>query len=113
LRSEVDYWQDEANELAAGLGVAIDRQFEAWGLSPSEREVGALLLKGLSHREAADVRGTSERTVRQQARALYRKAGLTGRAELAAFFLEDLLSAPVPRRRTARVDEAPGREITQ
>jgi DNA-binding NarL/FixJ family response regulator len=33
----------------------------------------------------------SETTVRQQARAIYRKAGLSGRHDLAAFFLEDLL----------------------
>jgi DNA-binding NarL/FixJ family response regulator len=53
--------------------------------------VGLLLLKGLSLKEAAEARQTSERTVRQQALAVYRKAGLAGRAELAAFFLEDLL----------------------
>ena len=49
------------------------------------------MLKGLSFKEIAPVRGTSERTVRQQALAVYAKAGLAGRAELAAFFLEDLL----------------------
>lgn len=31
-------------------------------------------------------------TVRQQARNLYKKAGLSGRHDLAAFFLEDLLT---------------------
>lgn len=36
-------------------------------------------------------RGTSERTVREQARSAYQKAGLRGRSELAAFFLGDLL----------------------
>jgi DNA-binding CsgD family transcriptional regulator len=45
--------------------------------------------------EVAKVRGTSERTARDQARAIYRKAGVSGRAELSAFFLEDLLVAPV------------------
>jgi DNA-binding CsgD family transcriptional regulator len=74
--------------------VAIDRQFQRWKLTPAEAEVGMLLLKGLSHKEAAKVRSTAERTVRQQARSLYRKAGLTGRSELAAFFLEDLLLPP-------------------
>ena len=37
---------------------------------------------------------TSERIVREQARSIYSKAGLTGRAALSAFFLEDLL-API------------------
>ena len=43
------------------------------------------------------MRETSERTVRQQSLAVYRKAGLTGRAELSAFFLEDLLAPSTPR----------------
>lgn len=90
-REEAAHWRGEAAELLEGLGAAIDRQFDRWQLSPAEREVGLLLLKGLSHQEAAEVRGTSERTVRQQARALYKKSGLSGRADLAAYFLEDLL----------------------
>jgi DNA-binding NarL/FixJ family response regulator len=53
--------------------------------------VASLLLKGLSHKEIAEVRRVSEATARQQARAVYKKAGLSGRNELAAFFLEDLL----------------------
>jgi DNA-binding NarL/FixJ family response regulator len=50
-----------------------------------------LLLKGHGHKQAAALTGRSERTVRQHAVSIYHKAGLSGRAELAAFFLEDLL----------------------
>jgi DNA-binding CsgD family transcriptional regulator len=78
----------------AGLGVAIDRQFERWALSPAEKEVALLLLKGLSHKEIAGVRSVTEATARQQARAVYKKAGLSGRHDLSAFFLEDLLLPP-------------------
>jgi DNA-binding NarL/FixJ family response regulator len=81
----------EAEAAVRGVSAAIDAQFEAWGLTSAEREIGVLLLKGLSHKEIANVRETGEATVRQQALALYRKAQLTGRAELSAFFLEDLL----------------------
>jgi len=90
-RAEAEQFKKDAADLIAGLGAAIDRQLERWGLSPAEKDVALLLLKGLSHKEIADVRSVSEATVRQQARALYKKAGLAGRAELAAFFLEDLL----------------------
>jgi DNA-binding CsgD family transcriptional regulator len=90
-RADLEKFQAESQELLRGLGVAIDRQFDRWALSPAEREVALLLLKGLSHKDVAQVRETSERTVRQQALSVYRKAGLAGRAELAAFFLEDLL----------------------
>lgn len=94
---EADRWRQEARDLIAGLGDAIDRQLERWNLSPAEKEVALLLLKGLSHKEIGRMRNVSEATVRQQGRALYQKAGLTGRHDLAAFFLEDLLD-PRPAR---------------
>lgn len=90
-RLEAARWQKDAADLIGGLSAAIDRQLASWGLSPAEREIARLLLKGLSHKEIAQLRDVSETTVRQQARALYRKSGLSGRADLAAFFLEDLL----------------------
>jgi DNA-binding CsgD family transcriptional regulator len=89
--AEAERWRREADDLLRGLGAAIDAQFDRWGLSAAERDVGLLLLKGLAHKEIAELRDTSEKTVRQQALAIYRKAGLAGRAELSAFFLEDLL----------------------
>lgn len=91
-RLEAEQWRRDARNLIEGLGAAIDKQFEAWGLSPAEQEIARLLLKGLSHKEIAQVRNVSENTVRQQAQASYRKGGLSGRYYLAAFFLEDLLA---------------------
>jgi DNA-binding CsgD family transcriptional regulator len=73
------------------LGRAIAAQFDAWGLSESEQAVGWLLLKGLSIKEIAALRSTHEKTVRQQASAIYRKAGLPGRHAFVAWFIEDLL----------------------
>jgi DNA-binding CsgD family transcriptional regulator len=89
--AEAARWRSEAREHLAGLSGALDRQFERWALSPAEKEVALLLLKGLSHKELAEVRSITEATARQQARAIYKKAGLSGRSDLAAFFLEDLL----------------------
>ncbi|HJW45352.1 MAG TPA: LuxR C-terminal-related transcriptional regulator [Lysobacter sp.] len=87
-------WRTEARSHLDGLGAAIDVQFSRWNLTEAEREVALLLLKGLSTKEIAQVRAASERTVREQARAVYTKSTLTGRAALSAFFLEDLL-API------------------
>lgn len=91
-------WQTDASALIDGLSAAIDEQFTRWELSPAEREIALLLLKGLSHKEIAQIRHVNETTVRQQSRTIYRKAGLSGRNDLAAFFLEDLLG---PRTRVA------------
>jgi DNA-binding CsgD family transcriptional regulator len=90
-RAEAERYRSDAAQALAGLGSAIDHQFERWGLTQAEREIALLLLKGLSHRDVAQVRSTNEATVRQQALAIYRKSNLRSRSELSAFFLEDLL----------------------
>lgn len=95
-RADAERWRAETAQLLRGLSEAIERQFHAWGLTRSEQEVGFLLLKGLSLKDVAAVRGVEEKTIRNQSLAIYRKAGLGGRAELAAFFLEDLLAPSAP-----------------
>jgi DNA-binding CsgD family transcriptional regulator len=90
-RSERDAWRARAQGYLKGLGEAISEQFRAWGLTSAEGETALFLLKGFSHKEIGAMTGRSERTVRQHAIAVYRKAGIAGRAELSAFFLEDLL----------------------
>lgn len=88
---QAQHWRAANRELIAGLAAQIQKQFESWQLTRAEAEVGILLLKGLSLTEIAQVRAGSERTIRDQARAIYRKSGVAGRSELSAFFLEDLL----------------------
>lgn len=69
----------------------MDRQFDSWNLTPTEKETALLLLKGYSHKDAAAHTGRSERTVRQHAVNVYRKSGLSGRAQLAAFFFDGMI----------------------
>ena len=90
-REERDRWRERARTFLEGLGREIDRQFDEWSLTPSEKEVALLLIKGYSHKEIAEKTGRSERTSRQHAGSVYEKADLAGRAELAAFFLQDLM----------------------
>lgn len=90
-RRDAVRWRERYGETVRGLASAIRAQFDDWQLSAAEAEVAMLLLKGLSLREIAEARGTSERTARDQARAVYRKSGLPNRSALSAFFLEDLL----------------------
>lgn len=97
LQLESERWRTQASKYVLGLSQAIDHQLTLWQLTSSEKEVAFLLLKGLSSKEIAEVRRTSEKTARTQATSIYEKAGLVGRSELSAFFLEDLLSpAPEP-----------------
>ena len=93
-----DAWKASAEAALEGLGRAIDAQFGSWHLTPTEREIALMLLKGYGHKEIAALTGRSDRTVRQHAGVVYEKAGLAGRAELAAFFLNDLM---LPENRTS------------
>ena len=97
--AERDAWRASAERSLQGLAAAIDDQLARWGLTPAERDVALLLLKGKSHKAIAYETGRSERTIRQHAVAVYQKSGLAGRAELAAFFLEDLVLPREPERR--------------
>jgi len=81
----------QAAKLMGELSGMIHRQFDVWQLSDAEKEVALLLLKGLSLEEIAVIRGRAEKTVRQQASAIYNKAGIAGRHALSAYFFEDLL----------------------
>ena len=93
-QAEAERWRADAADALRSVRAAIDEQFARWGLTVTEQEVALLLLKGLSHKEVAGIRNTSDATARQHATAIYRKSGLSGRNDLAAFFLEDLLVPP-------------------
>lgn len=90
IRAQMATRTETGGQENEGERTAIARQMESWGLSSAELEIGWMILKGLQFKEIAGARGTSERTVRQQAQAIYAKSGIPNRAEFSAHFLEDL-----------------------
>jgi DNA-binding CsgD family transcriptional regulator len=93
--SEATRWQEEEHDLLNNLWKVVNKQFTNWEFSPTDKEIAIYLLKGLSLKEIALLRGTTCASTRQQAYLIYRKAGLGGRAELSAFFLRGLLQSDV------------------
>lgn len=87
---ESDFARQQLDSVMARSRGHIAEEFAKWKLSEAETEVGWLILKGLSFKEIGKMRSTSERTVRQQAQSIYVKSGLPSRADLSAYFLEDL-----------------------
>lgn len=86
---------EQAAALEAARGAFSDlvrRQFQLWALTPAERDVGLLALKGMDVAEIAQARGAATGTVRAQLARIYAKAGVAGRTQFAAFFVEDLLA---------------------
>lgn len=84
---------EEMRRARSNYAAAIQQQFVEWRLTHSEQQVAMLLLKGLSFKEIAVLRDTREKTVRQQASAIYNKSGLEGRHAFSAWFLEDFLTS--------------------
>lgn len=70
----------------------IDTFFDEWKLTPSEKDVGLLILKGFDNEAIAEFRGTATGTVRAQSTRIYSKAGVDSRAQLFSVFLEELLA---------------------
>jgi len=98
LESELAVGREQVNKASEKMRSArlrysetMQMQFMDWHLTPSEKEVALLLLKGLSFREIALLRSTAEKTVRQQASEIYKKSEVTGRHGLSAWFFEDFL----------------------
>jgi len=92
LKVEVHQERDKTARLSGELLAVMRGQFADWGLSPSECEIALLLIKGLSMKEISSAREVKEKTIRQQATSVYAKSGYAGRHELAAHFIEDLMS---------------------
>ena len=92
LNKAITAEKSKTARLAGELFNVIQDQFVQWKLSPSERDVALLLIKGLSMKEIAEHRNVKEKTVRLQASNIYSKSGYAGRHELAAHFIEDLMS---------------------
>jgi hypothetical protein len=53
----------------------VIQQFDFWHITPSEKEVDILILKGLTFKEMSVIRNTSERTIRNQAVSIYTCSG--------------------------------------
>lgn len=83
-------WKENHSKMVKGLNETIDNQFDQWGLTPAEKDISILILKGLQLKEISEIRHTSEKTIRGQLTSIYQKSLLKNRSELQAYFLEDL-----------------------
>ena len=90
---------EERLRLASGAFMEVlDERLTDWALTPAERDVALMAIKGLSLAEIAALRSTSEGTVKAQTNAIYRKAGVTGRSQLLSLFIDELMDDQVVNR---------------
>jgi DNA-binding CsgD family transcriptional regulator len=84
--------EDQLMIASGAFAELLERHFEDWGLTPSERDVALLAIKGFSIAEMADLRDTRQGTIKTQCNAIYRKAGVSGRPQLLSLFIEELMA---------------------
>ena len=83
---------EQALRAASGaFAKVVDEKFTHYDLTPAEREIAWLVVKGFPIKEAAALRGTSEGTIKSQCNAIYRKIGVSGRVQLLSSLVEDIL----------------------
>ena len=98
LRAALRRSEHVESQLRAASGAFIELledKFDAWRLTPAERDVALFALKGFSTQDIAALRETSEGTVKAQTNAIYRKAGVSGRPQLLSVFIDDLMQGPL------------------
>lgn len=88
LSSKNDAYKNRLNTLKQEFGAMIGEQLEKWHLTKSEIDIANLLIKGATMKEIAELRGSKESTIRQQATSIYKKSGLENRNQLSAYFLD-------------------------
>ncbi len=66
------------------------QRFGEWGLTPAEADVAMFAVKGFSNQEIAELRGKSIGTIKAQSNSVFRKAGVSGRAQLVGLLIEDI-----------------------
>lgn len=86
--------QEKLRRASGAFMDMMEEMFDDWGLTPAERDVALFAVKGFSLAEIAGLRGVSEGTVKAQTNAIYRKAGVTGRAQLLALFIDQVVELP-------------------
>ena len=79
------------HHLRKDFGGLMQDKFERWSLTPAEKDISVLLLKGLGTSEISEIRSTKLGTVKLQVHKVLQKAGATNRAEFMSLFMDDFL----------------------
>ncbi|MAY42296.1 MULTISPECIES: helix-turn-helix transcriptional regulator [unclassified Neptuniibacter] len=82
--------EDQLTRSQKNLHEIVEYQLREWKLTPAEFDVAMFVFKGLNPPEIAELRGTSEGTIKAQLSAVYRKADVQNRAELLVSIIDNI-----------------------
>jgi len=82
--------------LRGQFGDVLEQKFTEWELTPAERDVTMLILKGLNVADIASARNTAPGTVKAQSTAVFRKVGVVSKSELLSLIIDEFLDEATP-----------------
>ena len=81
----------QLGSLRGGFDALIQDRFAQWRLTPAQRDVALLTLRGLRLSEIAKARHCAEGTVKAHLNAIFRAARVGTLSEFIGLFMEELL----------------------
>lgn len=91
LQGERNDLRDQPGSLRGEFDALIQARFSEWRLTPAQRDVALLTMRGLRLSKIAEARHCAEGTVKAHLNAIFRAAGVGTRSELIGLFMEELL----------------------
>ena len=91
MQGERDRLRSDLRSLRGEFDAILQARFALWHLSPAQRDVALLTLRGLRISDIARLRGCAEGTVKAHLSAVFRAAGVGTRNELQGLFMEEFL----------------------
>ena len=85
-----DSLEERLKAASGSFSRLLEAHYDAWGLTPSEREITKLILKGCSNSEIAEIRNAATGTIKAQTHSIFTKSGFAGKNQLLGFLLEEL-----------------------
>ena len=89
--SNTRYLMKQLDAAKGAFQSGIDEYFIEWGLSEAEKDIALLTIKGMTISEIAKIRRTKQSTIKTQSSTIYKKAGVSSRAQLVSLLIEELL----------------------
>lgn len=83
--------RDRLRAIRGDFDRFLHERFRLWGLSPAERDVALLTIRGLKIAEIAGLRHAHVGTIKSQLSAIFRKSGVSTRTGFVARFIDEFL----------------------
>lgn len=91
LTSQRDGLERNLRSLREDFDSILNAHFRTWDLTPAQRDVALLCLRGLRIKDIATLRNCAEGTVKAHMSAVFRAAGVRTRGEFVGLFMEEFL----------------------